>query len=169
MERSLNYVVTSKELLPLPWNYAETMEEAEIVKARYISSLHNDIALFKDYASRYDKDYWMARLNSAKKALETVMILSWADYQEAIRKHYLENPPEEITAERFNEMLDVLPPLHWCTIDGVEMFCMCEMEFATYTNQYAHDKRTGKYWHTTVDCRDKSTWLHNILRKEFQE
>lgn len=162
--RDLNYVVTSKELLPLAWNYAETLEEAETVKARYIDSLHEDVALFKDYAIRYDKDYWEARLKSAERALESIMVLSWADFQEAIRKHYLEHP-NEITAEKFEEMLDVLPPIYWCTIDGVEMFCMSEMEYGTYTNQYAHDKRTGKYWHARVDCRNKETWLHKFLRK----
>ncbi|MGL5436016.1 MAG: hypothetical protein ACRDBO_11535, partial [Lachnospiraceae bacterium] len=72
-------------------------------------------------------------------------------------------PLKETTEEQFEEALNVLPPLKWCTIDGIEMFCMSEMYTATYTNQYA--RYEGKYYKKMVDVTDKSTWLNNYLKK----
>lgn len=69
---------------------------------------------------------------------------------------------KETTEEIFSEMLNVLPPLYWCTIDGVEMFCMSEMYTGTFTNQYA---RVGeKYYTAMVDITDQSTWIHKLLK-----
>lgn len=87
------------------------------------------------------------------------------EFQAMEKSKLISGEPEEIAADKFNEMLDVLPPLRWCTIDGVEMFCMSEMYTGTYTNQYAHDKSSGKYYTKMVDACDKSTWINNYLRK----
>ena len=52
----------------------------------------------------------------------------------------------------------------WCTVEGVEMFCMSEMWTGTYTTQYAHDHRTGKYYSKMVDVTDRDTWINTYLR-----
>ena len=70
---------------------------------------------------------------------------------------------KEITEETFEDMLNVLPPIKWCTIDGIEMFCMSEMLTGFYTSQYIHDKGTNKYYHKIVDVTDKATWGHNFI------
>lgn len=43
-------------------------------------------------------------------------------------------------------MLEVLPPENWVTINNVNEFCMSEHYTGLYTNQYAHDKNTNKYY-----------------------
>ena len=67
--------------------------------------------------------------------------------------------------QEYEDALNVLPPLYWCTVNGVEMFCMSEMYSDTYTTQYAYDHRTGKYYCKMVDSEDTSTWIHTLLRK----
>ena len=75
----------------------------------------------------------------------------------------VKNLIKEVTEEQFNAALDVLPPLKWCTIDGIEMFCISEMTDGTYTTQYAHNEHNGKYYCATVDVMDKSTWINNRI------
>ena len=74
----------------------------------------------------------------------------------------VKNLIKEVTEEQFNDALDVLPPLKWCTIDGIEMFCISEMTDGTYTAQYARTP-DGKYYCATVDVMDKSTWINNRI------
>lgn len=90
-------------------------------------------------------------------------VMTYGDFLKLERDKILSQPLEEITADRFHEMLDVLPPLAWTQHNGVEMFCMMEFYTGSYTGQYAHDKRTGKYYTKLVDYRDRSTWICEIL------
>ena len=41
---------------------------------------------------------------------------------------------------------------------------MSEFYTSHYTHQYAKDRRTGKYYSKLVDYRDRSTWIHALLR-----
>lgn len=46
----------------------------------------------------------------------------WEEYYKSIQGKW-----EDITEERYYEMLDVLPPMNWRNIGkGVEVFCICE-------------------------------------------
>lgn len=90
-------------------------------------------------------------------------IMSFDEFIIGQRTKLLGNGLKEITEEQWEDALNVLPPLHWTTIDGVEMFCMSEMYTGTYTTQYA--KYKGKYYCKIVDCTDKSTWINHILIK----
>lgn len=71
-----------------------------------------------------------------------------------------------MTAEDWHDALDILPPVNWVQVDGVDEFYMSERLTAYYTTQYAHDLRFGKYYCKTVDMLDPKTWIHNYLRKE---
>lgn len=88
-------------------------------------------------------------------------IMTLKEFDELQKKYYLDSPMQEITEDQYNDMLDVLPPLKWTTIQGVEEFLISEMLSGTYTNQYA--KCNGKYYTKVVDSMDKSTWIHNLL------
>lgn len=100
-----------------------------------------------------------------KAAQETeYRIMTWEEFQEGEKKHLLSDSLEEVTEETWEEMLCVLPPYKWCTIDGIEMFCMSEMYTGTYTMQYA--KYNGKYYCKMVDSADQSTWIHNLLNQQ---
>lgn len=90
-------------------------------------------------------------------------IMTFGDFLKLERDKILSGPMEEITAERFDEMLDVLPPLAWTRHNNVEMFCMREFFTGSYTSQYAHDHSTGKYYTKLVDYHDRSTWIDKIL------
>lgn len=86
-------------------------------------------------------------------------------FQKIERERILSGKLKQVTEHEYEDAFDVLPPLYWCTVNGVEMFCMSERYLGTYTTQYAHDHRTGKYYCKMVDSEDTSTWIHKLLRK----
>lgn len=88
-------------------------------------------------------------------------IMTWDEYMVGKRKHMLSGEIKEVVSDIWYEQLNVLPPLKWCTRDGVEMFCMSEMYDGTYTTQYA--KYNGKYYSKMVDVMDESTWIYHFL------
>ena len=124
-------------------------------------SRERDIASWtRNYENYPDVDMYKDYLRAAKEV--EYQIMTWDEFQEGQKKHLLSDDLKEITEETWEEMLCVLPPYKWCTIDGVEMFCMSEMYTGTYTTQYA--RCNGKYYCKMVDSTDQSTWIHNILR-----
>lgn len=91
-------------------------------------------------------------------------VVTYEEYVARQREYYLSGPVLESTEESFNDMLNLLPPLYWRTVDGVEMFCMSEFICGAYTTQYA---RVGdKYYRKTVDYNDRSTWINELLKTE---
>lgn len=96
-------------------------------------------------------------------ACEEVKVFDFDEWLKLKKNNLLNvnNDLKEITDEDFNDMLNVLPPLKWCTIDGVEMFCMSEMYDGTITLQYA--RHNGKYYSMLVDCADRETWINKKL------
>lgn len=112
----------------------------------------------KDYPCERFEQYLQEALNKEYK------VMTWNEFELLQRDSYINRPLEETTEECFENALYVLPPLKWCTIDGIEMFCMSEMYTGTYTSQYA---RCGdRYYSKMVDVTDKSTWINNYLLKE---
>ncbi|MCM5558497.1 hypothetical protein [Pleomorphomonas sp. JP5] len=69
---------------------------------------------------------------------------------------YLERPPVEITEERYDDLLNVMPPVHWRTADGVERFLLCEAE--TGRIHLACAKRNGRFLTVFVRRGDLSTY-----------
>ncbi len=113
----------------------------------------------KEHMKVYDPIYWGNRVAELEQT--TYMIMSYDEFEDAKKKYYINRPLTICDAETFNEMLNVLPPLKWCTIRGVEMFCMSEMYTGTITNQYA---RVGdRYYSAFVDVFDQSTWIHERM------
>lgn len=135
----------------------QLLQRANDSKAQDIASWtknieqYPDVEDFKNYLkSAHEKEY---------------VIMTWEEFKQFQKSFLLIGELTEITAEIFDDMLNVLPPLHWTEHNGVEMFCMSEMYTGTYTNQYAHDKRTGKYYTKMVDSSNRSTWICELLKK----
>ena len=60
-------------------------------------------------------------------------------------------PWQEITKEQWWDMLEVLPPEKWQTVNGVEIFRICEYTSGTITGHYA---RLGdRYFSANRDIR----------------
>lgn len=136
-------------------------ETEEQLLQRASESRERDIASWTRNCKNYpDVDMYKDYLRAAKEV--EYQIMTWDEFQEGQKKHLLSDDLKEITGETWEEMLNVLPPLKWCTISDVEMFCMSEMYTGTYTTQYA--RYNGKYYCKMVDSADKSTWIHNILK-----
>ena len=139
--------------------------EQELLQRAYNSNARNMAhyeAIIAENPESNSDGFFTKQLGNAKK--REYKVVTWNEYEALKRKRYIDNREiKEVTEEQFNDALDVLPPLKWCTIDGIEMFCISEMTDGTYTSQYAHDKHNGKYYCATVDVMDKSTWINNRI------
>lgn len=118
------------------------------------------------YSENFPEGYWQRQIDEQQARLDAGFeAITIEEIIARKRAKYITGELTEITAERYDEMLGVLPPLHWVTIDDVSEFCISEMWELSFTNQYAYDKLTGKYYTAMVDANDKSTWINNLLRK----
>lgn len=77
------------------------------------------------------------------------------DFRKRVTQAWLDDTPlQEISAEQFEEMLCVLPPIYR---KGALGFFMCEFTAGSVTNQYVqHD---GRFYVAAVDMVDRSTWI----------
>lgn len=134
----------------------ETVEE---LQSRADAYKQEDIASWdknrKNYPCELYENYYTAALSKEYK------VMTWTEYSALQRSFYLDQPVTETTEENFLDMLNCLPPMKWCTHNGVEMFCMSEMLTGTYTSQYARFK--DKYYTKLVDITDKGTWINNYI------
>jgi len=145
------------------FNFVPEGQDGTEILFRANEYTQRNIKAYQSHIVNYpnNKEYWESCL---KREYDTTWeIMTFEEYQKRQKENLLAAPMREITAEKFEEMLDILPPIKWCTINGVEMFCISEMYTGTYTDQYAHDKKTNKYYTKLVDCLDKSTWINKIL------
>lgn len=136
--------------------------EADIARAKADAAEH--LTFWEDSAAKSgnprDKEY------AEEYRRADYRVMTFGDFLEFEREKILAKPLTEITADQFEEMLDVLPPLAWTQHKGVEMFCMAEFYTGCYTSQYAHDLSTGKYYTKIVDYSDRSTWICEILHPD---
>jgi hypothetical protein len=148
------------------FDFLKDNEAEEGAIARAVAFYSEALNRLKDLAENFtDDDYWKKRATETQALLEAgFSVLPFEQYLAKKNKSYTDIPMTEITAEHYNEQLDILPPIYWCTIDGITMFCMSEMTDGTITSQYAHDLSTDKYYTKLVDIYDKSTWLHKALK-----
>ena len=143
----------------------ETIEDAELGVFDAKNDARTNAITFKAYAEKYGKsdpktaEYWMVRAEKEKNALYQVM--TYEEFFKRQREFFVDRPVTETSSEDYYAHLEMLPPMHWITINGVEMFCMSEFYASVYTNQYA---RVGdKYYTAFVDAFDRTTWIHNRL------
>jgi hypothetical protein len=143
------------------FNFLEEGETEEELLERANNYRKENIERYAQLVQEYpDRESFKRYLQMALDS--EYQIMSFDEFLKRQRRYYLSLPLREITKEKFEEMFSVLPPLYWCEIDGVEMFCLSEMWTGSYTDQFA---RVGdKYYTKMVDCRDKTTWINNYLR-----
>ncbi|MDD2496053.1 MAG: DUF1419 domain-containing protein [Tissierellia bacterium] len=144
------------------FNFANNQEQAEETLSRAIETNKKDIETWTNHCKNYpDAEQFKIYLREAQN--KKYEIMPYNEYLQLERNHYINQPLTEITEEQFYEMLNVLPPLKWCTRYNVEMFCISEMLTGTYTSQYMYNLVTGKYYHKIVDITDQSTWGYNFM------
>lgn len=163
MKKNLDVVIVEMATISIYDFLNEGESEAAAIERgnKYYS---NELALVTSHLHNYGGDYWKGQVETiTKKVNAGCKVMTFEDFKELECKHLLDGELKEIDSEVFEEMLNVLPPLYWTTCNGVEMFCMSEMYSGTYTSQYAHDKRSGKYYAKLVDCINRSTWICELL------
>jgi len=145
------------------YDFADNQEQAEAKLIKAIESNKKDIATWESHCNTYpDVDSFKTYLKQAQN--KKYEIMTFEEFLQKQKDYYINQPLTEITAEKYEEMLNILPPLKWCTINNIEMFCMSEFLTCSYTSQYLHDKKTGKYYHKIVDITDKATWGYNFIQ-----
>jgi hypothetical protein len=123
--------------------------------------------VFDFYGTREIAEAKLAEANRSSFGPYEVMTLG--EQIDAERKAILGKPMLEISEEKYEEMLGVLPPQNWHTAaDGVNLFLLAEYISGNFTSQYAN--YNGRYYVRNVDARDKSTYItreqieqHNLL------
>lgn len=148
------------------FDYLREGETESDLLARALKHRERELALCQKNVRDYpDDELQRGFLDEAIKA--EYRIMSYDDYLDLQRHFYLDSEIKEVSAEEWQEMLNILPPYKWCSRNGVEMFCNSEMEFGTYTMQYA--RRGDRYFGKVVDSADESTWIDVLLNKKDSE
>ena len=83
-------------------------------------------------------------------------------------------PWKEITEERYNEMLGVLPPEKWKTVSGVSIFRMSEYITSNITAHFVARKASPTCGYGCSDMEyftayRRTTWDYNNVVKELKE
>lgn len=144
------------------YSFSSDTETAKEKLQKALISQQEDIKTWEGHCDKYpNRDSFKIYLKQARESKYKIM--TYDEYLEMERKYYINEPLTEITEEKFEDMLNVLPPLKWCTKKNIEMFCNSEMLTGTYTSQYLHDKTNNKFYHKIVDVTDQSTWGHNFI------
>lgn len=138
-------------------------DEAEQNRQRAENQRLENIETYTSFITKHPEsaDYWKSCLERERNS--KFEIVSWEEYHRREREAILSHPMSEITEEQFNDAMNALPPLRWVNKGGIEMFCCREMWTGTYSTQYAHDHKSGKYYSKMVDVCDPSTWIDKIL------
>ena len=135
----------------------ELQERANQYRQEQIDTWNNNRILYP--CETYEK-YYIEALSKEYK------VMTFDEYTALEMNYYISKPVVEITYENYDDMLCCLPPMKWCTINGIEMFCMSEMLTGPYTSQFA--KLNDKYYTKVVNAFDKSTWIHNFIQSYWQ-
>ena len=147
----------------LTYDFLRDGETKEQLLQRANDSKTRDIASWTRNVEQYpDVEDFRNYLKSAQE--KEYKVMTWKEFKQFQKSFLFDDELTEIIAEVFEDMLGVLPPLYWTEYNDIEMFCISEMYTGTYTNQYAHDKRTNKYYTKMVDSADKSTWICELLK-----
>lgn len=147
----------------LTYDFLWDGETKEQLLQRANDSKTRDIASWTRNVEQYpDVEDFRNYLKSAQE--KEYKVMTWKEFKQFQKSFLFDDELTEITAEVFEDMLGVLSPLYWTEYNDIEMFCISEMYTGTYTNQYAHDKRTNKYYTKMVDSADKSTWICELLK-----
>ncbi len=160
--RTIEYVwVNTTDFSAVTYGY--TLEELNEKIVRSKERIEETKQSYRNHAIDYpnNAEMWQGYLDRLESAEYEIM--TFDEYWKRHDQYYCDMPVKEISEERYDEMLNILPPMCWCTIDGVTMFCMSEMLSGNITAQYG--KCDGKFYCKNVDVYNKETWLHKVINK----
>lgn len=143
------------------WDFVYKNQDAIDVLDEAVSQNQKSIQTWLSHAEKYPEGKEAYLKYAEQEKSRNYKIMTFGEYCMEERKHYLSYPITEVTEDKFWEMLEVLPPKNWVTINRCEEFCMIEHLTDPYTSQYA--RKDNKYYHKTVDAYDKTTWIHNLV------
>ena len=83
--------------------------------------------------------------------------MTYEEYKDVEPLHHFSQPLQTTDAERFNEMLEILPPINWERNNDFETFCMVDKEQGPFTRQFA--RLGGRYATRLVDLYNRSTYI----------
>lgn len=124
------------------------------VSGRQVFNFYADEGSAREEMARVNREY--ANFNGAPYEPMT-----YTEYLRRERSFWLDQPATQITAEKWNDMLEILPPMAWRQKFNFNSFLMREMMSGTFTHQYVrygHGENVS-YWQKMVDAADTETWL----------
>lgn len=126
---------------------------------KYVLATTNPPRIFNFYPTTdaAQEDMPRASKSTATYGWGPYAAMSYEAYKAAERHFYLAQPAYDVTADTFEEMLGVLPPLHYEIYNGFTSFLMSEFFSGPYTHQYA--ACNGRCYCKMVDATDRSTWM----------
>ena len=107
-----------------------------------------------------------AELAAEYKAEGRMKLMRMCDFDK-LHDEALRTDPEEITEADYDEALNVLPPMKWHHLLGVESFRMSEFYSGHITTIYA--KCQGRYWKFRDDAYMQTADLVAKVHKAMQE
>lgn len=154
-------IITRAGTLPRIWSFVHDDEAPLEALNKCIDECLQSSKQMLENITKYPEnaDYWKERQASYERKAQTAEVIEYEVFAKIERECILQDKPEEITEEKYNEMLDILPPLHYTEHNGYVMFCMREFLTGVYTSQYAYHKASGKYYTCIVGATDRSTWI----------
>ncbi len=122
------------------------MEQATLVVTKKMVFTCRDSKWIYGYAELRNGVYYCGNetLEELRLNYDSSMELMSEDEYIQNRISQLITPISEITAEIYNDKLEMLPPVCWTTAAGVESFKMSERIFDNITSIYA--KKGGRYF-----------------------
>jgi hypothetical protein len=91
---------------------------------------------------------------------KTYVVETWGEFDKRTTHSWLDDVPlQEITADFYDQMMNVLPPMYR---EGAMGFFMCEFTAGAITNQFAcvrSDFSEPRYYVKAVDITDRATWI----------
>ena len=139
-------------------------EDAAIKRAREF--YEKDADTYRSHLVNYPEmaKEWQRQLEYCEKVLAAGFeAIDWEEYKKRERKRWLSTEAIEITPDRYEEMLGVLPPVNWIRGDGYQMFHISEATSGPYHAQFLRNLKTGKCYEATTDIYDKNTWIDKLL------
>lgn len=104
------------------------------------------------------------KLGPLEARADTLRIMTWDQYLAEEYAMLSAKPLKEIDADRFVELLECLPPLHWKGNYLFESFCMSEFYTTCFTTQVIRIKILGKdrYFEKLVDVKKRLDYDQTI-------
>ncbi len=128
----------------------------------YVLATADGRSLFNFYETPEAAQADMARANGKDFAdFGPYEPMTYAEYERRNRAFWLSDPAVEITADKWEYALEVLPPMRLEQQPGFNSFLMSEMTSGVFMQQYVRYGygETARYFTRMVDASDRSTWM----------